>query len=223
MTNAHDNLIVENLHLPVKMAKYFAATSGWPFKSLIDFEDIVSVGNLGLIDAARKYDPDKVKSSFEAYAMIRIKGSVYDFIRQVSWAPKGAVDDYKETGEPLKTITSIGLITSEDPDGTVRNTDQRSRCRGNLVDYKNSDSKSEICKIDNEDAIKYMIRHLTKIERGIVDNYYIKHKTLKEIGKQLGLSEASICIKMKKIKRKSMERMESFSKRDLDNFLSNIR
>ena len=155
--------------------------------------------------------------------MIRIKGSIYDFLRQVSWAPKELVDASKKTGEPLKTITCIGMVTSgEDPDGTIRNSEQRQKNKGNLLEYKNSYSKDQVSKIDNEDAIKHLLKPLSVVEREIVNEYYIGHKTLKEIGKEIGLSEAGVCVKLKVIKRKCMERMQVLEKIDPDNFNSNL-
>jgi RNA polymerase sigma factor for flagellar operon FliA len=224
MSHDNDNLIEEYLHLPVKVAKIFAATSRWPFPSLIDFDDIVSAGNLGLIDAARKYDAKKVKSCFQAYAMIRIRGSIYDFLRQVSWAPKDIVDASKKTGEPLKTITCSAAISSgEDPDGTIRNSTERGKQKGNLLELKNTYSTDQISKLDNEDAIKYLLKPLSIVEREIVNQYYIGHKTLKQIGKEVGLSEAGVCIKLKAIKSKCMKRKQSLKEVDLDNFNSNLR
>ncbi|GFR35582.1 hypothetical protein TCEA9_13940 [Thermobrachium celere] len=55
----------------------------------IEFDDLVSYGIIGLIDAIEKYDPSK-GIKFETYATLRIKGAIIDELRKISWMPKSA-------------------------------------------------------------------------------------------------------------------------------------
>ena len=53
----------------------------------VDREDLVQSGVLGLIDAARRFDPAR-GCSFETYCDIRIRGAVLDQLRALDWAPR---------------------------------------------------------------------------------------------------------------------------------------
>ena len=51
--------------------------------SIIDIEDIIQIGMLGLISAAQNYIPQK-NASFASYASIRVKGEILDYLRKSS-------------------------------------------------------------------------------------------------------------------------------------------
>ncbi len=51
--------------------------------SIIDIEDIIQIGMLGLISAAQNYVPQK-NASFASYASIRVKGEILDYLRKSS-------------------------------------------------------------------------------------------------------------------------------------------
>ena len=51
--------------------------------SIIDIEDIIQIGMLGLITAAQNYIPQK-NASFASYASIRVKGEILDYLRKSS-------------------------------------------------------------------------------------------------------------------------------------------
>ncbi|MBU1246895.1 FliA/WhiG family RNA polymerase sigma factor [Patescibacteria group bacterium] len=53
----------------------------------IEFDDLVSYGILGLIDAIEKYDPSQ-GIEFKAYAATRIKGSILDELCHMDWVPR---------------------------------------------------------------------------------------------------------------------------------------
>ena len=71
-----ENLVLENLDLvkiiALKIAKRIPAG--------IELEDLVHSGILGLIDAAKKFNPEK-KAQFKTYASLRIRGSIIDELR----------------------------------------------------------------------------------------------------------------------------------------------
>ena len=46
----------------------------------IDVRDLIDEGWLGLLDAKSRYDP-KINDNFKAYASIRIKGAILDYLR----------------------------------------------------------------------------------------------------------------------------------------------
>jgi len=51
--------------------------------SIIEIDDIIQIGMLGLISAAQNYVPQK-DASFASYASIRVKGEILDYLRKSS-------------------------------------------------------------------------------------------------------------------------------------------
>lgn len=59
-----------------------------------DYDDLISNGVLGLMDAIRKFDR-KRNIKFETYAQQRIRGSVLDYMRQQDWIPNNMRKEIK--------------------------------------------------------------------------------------------------------------------------------
>lgn len=56
--------------------------------SSIEADDLHSAGVMGLIDAAQKYDESR-EVRFRTYAEVRVRGAMLDYLRSLSWAPRG--------------------------------------------------------------------------------------------------------------------------------------
>jgi len=86
-----ETLILMYSHL----VKYVAGRLNIYFGSNVEYEDLVSYGVFGLIDAIDKYDMNKgVK--FETYASLRIRGAIIDSIREMDWVPRSLRQKCKE-------------------------------------------------------------------------------------------------------------------------------
>jgi len=86
-----ESLILEYAHL----IKFIAGRLNIYFGSNVEYDDLVSFGVFGLIDAIDKYDMNKgVK--FETYASLRIRGSIIDSIRDMDWVPRSLRQKNKE-------------------------------------------------------------------------------------------------------------------------------
>lgn len=60
-------------------------SSGMP--ESVEFDDLVGFGQFGLLDAINKFDIDKgVK--FKTYATTRIRGAIFDELRELDWVPR---------------------------------------------------------------------------------------------------------------------------------------
>ena len=61
----------------------------------VEYDDLVSFGTFGLIDAIDKFDYGKgVK--FETYASLRIRGEILDQIRKMDWLPRSVRQKQKQ-------------------------------------------------------------------------------------------------------------------------------
>lgn len=55
--------------------------------SRVELDDLIADGQIGLIEAARDFDPSK-GAKFSTYAYYRIRGAIYDGLSKMSWTRK---------------------------------------------------------------------------------------------------------------------------------------
>jgi RNA polymerase sigma factor for flagellar operon FliA len=64
--------------------RYWAKHYHYQYHQVLEFQDLVMVGIIGLIDAMNKYKKDK-KNQFKTYAEFRIRGEIIDELRKQDW------------------------------------------------------------------------------------------------------------------------------------------
>ena len=72
-------------HLPLVRHIVFQVAVRFPRH--VDREELARAGALGLVEAARRYDPEK-GVPFERFAAQRIRGAILDAVRATDWAPR---------------------------------------------------------------------------------------------------------------------------------------
>src|SRR5687767_10654598 len=82
-TEMRDRLVMEHVPLVKTMAQRLAQR----LPSQVEVSDLVSVGVLGLIDAATRYKPT-LGVPFDAFARRRVQGAMLDSLRELDWAPR---------------------------------------------------------------------------------------------------------------------------------------
>ena len=78
-----ENIILEYAPLVKVVAGRLSMYLGYN----VEYEDLVSYGIFGLIDAIDKFDCLK-DVKFETYASLRIRGAILDQIRKMDWIPR---------------------------------------------------------------------------------------------------------------------------------------
>jgi len=102
-TVERDRIMLE--HLPLVRAIAGRVRARLPAD--VEFDDLVQAGVLGLLDAARRFNPEKgVK--FAGYAKYRIRGAILDSLRQLDCASRDLRLRYKRV-EALTAELSITL------------------------------------------------------------------------------------------------------------------
>ena len=185
----------------------------------VEYEDLVSYGIFGLIDAIDKFDFLK-DVKFETYASLRIRGSILDQIRKMDWIPRTIRQKQKKIDAVIRDIEtrygrsatdeeiSAGLgITGEeylDWQSQMKITnvvslneflEQGSEVPNESAQSKSSqfDSPEEV--LEREEIKKMLIESLdllTEKERKVIVFYYYEDLTLKESSNILGVSESRI-------------------------------
>ncbi|TDT50592.1 FliA/WhiG family RNA polymerase sigma factor [Fonticella tunisiensis] len=186
----------------------------------IEFDDLVSFGILGLIDAIEKFDSSK-GLKFETYATLRIRGAIIDELRKISWIPKSAFSKLSLLNQAREALE---LKLSRDPSedelasymnidvGELRNiqsyvnyvsiisldevffkSDEDDLHFKNMVEDETSPQPDKIME-EKElfDVLKKAIGMLPEKDKIILNLYYEEKLTLKEIGKVLDISESRV-------------------------------
>ncbi|MGC8767470.1 MAG: FliA/WhiG family RNA polymerase sigma factor [Brevinematia bacterium] len=85
------------------LVKYVVANMGISVNDQSDYDDLVGWGIEGLIDAIERFDPERgVK--FKTYAIIRIRGAIYDKLREMDWIPRSVRQIEKEYQRALSEL-----------------------------------------------------------------------------------------------------------------------
>ena len=79
-------LINDNLDIVKKIAFYYVGRVG----KVVEVDDLLQLGMLGLIEAAHNYTP-KDDVSFSSYARLRVKGAIVDYLRKSSNLCRGTI------------------------------------------------------------------------------------------------------------------------------------
>lgn len=182
--------------------------------------EIFSNGLSGLFDAITKYHPEK-NVKFKNYAFIRIKGAIIDGLRKADWMPNAvrrkAGEIHKAqcyiaelfgrdaTDEEIAQLLGVSIkafykikwkiynahvITATD--ASYKDTDTTY----GLLDRIEGPSSfhPDVCIEQKElkELIAEAIVHLPEKERKILQMYYYKDMTFKEIGTVFGISAARV-------------------------------
>ena len=87
------------------LVKYVAGKVAVGLPASVEFDDLVGYGQFGLLDAIGKYDPAKgVK--FKTYAVTRIRGAIFDELRQIDWVPRSVRQKSREIEDAIVTLES---------------------------------------------------------------------------------------------------------------------
>lgn len=172
----------ERIIAHLNFARAVAARSLDPRCRGADREDLIAWGVLGLVQAAQRYRDDR--GPFVAYAARRVKGQVLDALRErdpLTRSARRAFRAAREVNVELPNpVTEISLDKCLDagyePQPSV---EVRAGERGP--------------RNDRWPAVARELRSLPPVERNVLVLSYGRGLTLKEIGRQVGLSESGVC------------------------------
>ena len=103
-----EDLIKNNYELVKKIAWHLHGR----VQSIIDIEDLIQIGMIGLISAAQNYTPVK-DASFSSYASLRIRGEIVDHLRKNSSLCRSTIK-MKKTAE--NAIENLNKKLGREPD-----------------------------------------------------------------------------------------------------------
>ncbi len=185
----------------------------------VEYEDLVSYGIFGLIDAIDKFDTMK-EVKFETYASLRIRGSILDQIRKMDWIPRTIRQKQKRIDAIIKEIEmetgknasdeeiaeKLGISTDEYDEwqsqmkitGLVslnEYVEQGSDVAQDLNQRTTSRFEGPEENIEKQELTQVLqeaLELLTEKECKVITLYYYEELTLKEISNILEVSESRI-------------------------------
>ena len=183
-TSAVNELVLHNLKFVVLLANKFIGMG-------LNIDDLIQEGNRGLIEAAKRFTPDK-DSKFITYAQFWIRKylneSIVEFGRTVRLPHSQEYKIYKEksTGQWEGNLTNVSLdepINSED-----------STPIGDLILSEDFSDPFEFEEQTNQ--LAFFLKQLTKDEIQIIKLYYgleqTKSLSTREVANKVGLDEVRV-------------------------------
>ena len=185
----------------------------------IDIREMISAGTIGLIQAVDKFEPER-GYLFETYCISRIRGAILDDLRAGDWVPRlirakahrlerartelafelsREPDDEEVAGRMGLSVEEFSALLREIEvraqlpiEGAYSDsTDDNEVLRVELL--KDRSGEQPVDALALREVREVAMRGLSAKEQKIIDGYYFRNKTMKEIGKQLGISESRVC------------------------------
>jgi RNA polymerase sigma factor for flagellar operon FliA len=213
-TTEHKERIVKR-YLP--LIKYVVGRMTVSPPTGLDYDDLLSFGAFGLLDAIDRFDISK-GFSFQTFAVPRIRGAVLDELRKYDWISrtgreklqklnnaiervlqdKGKLRDewvMREMGvnekmyREILELASRSYIISLDEIVTLDDGDV------NLEGIVASDEESIVSVMETQDDLDHITKALARLperEMQVISFYYYEGLTLKEIGQILGVTESRV-------------------------------
>lgn len=208
---ARDHLIVHYSPL----VKFVAGRVGAGLPSSVDPGDLVGSGVFGLIDAIERYD-DERGVKFETFAVPRIKGAIYDALRQLDWVPRSVRTRAKEVERAFSNLEhQLGRAPSDEelaealrisPDElaswlaaiastTIGPLDRAIAAGAEPAELDGPGSDAPHARVEDDELGRMMrdeIRKLPEREKLVLSLYYDEGMTLDEIGDVLGVTKSRV-------------------------------
>ncbi|MBO4546379.1 MAG: RNA polymerase sigma factor WhiG [Treponema sp.] len=203
------------------LVKYVAGKVSVGMPASVEFDDLVGFGQFGLLDAIEKYDPDK-NVKFKTYAVTRIRGAIFDELRQLDWVPRSVRQKSREIEDTIGDLEArLGRsasdaeiagklgVSEEEYQQTVMKLSGTSVLSLNDVWYSGNDndhmsigdsiespsSLNPDVIVEREEIRKIIIQAINELpekEKMVIVLYYHEDLTFKEIGQVLEVSESRI-------------------------------
>jgi RNA polymerase sigma factor for flagellar operon FliA len=181
-----------------------------------DVDDLISAGTLGLVKAAKAFDPAR-QLEFKTYAYIRIRGAVLDELRGRCFVPAGVRQRVREI---RKAFQALAAETGSPPDDetlaeragmtlqVLLRTLEEARKQNFLSIHGLEDDDSPMESLMPADTapqphlqaegneqlsrLADAIRQLPQRDRVVLVLYYERDLTMKEVAQVLGITESRV-------------------------------
>jgi RNA polymerase sigma factor for flagellar operon FliA len=213
------NMLILNY---IWLVRYVLHKMTLPNHTILDTNDFLAIGVLGLYETIDRYDPNKgVK--FETYAIPRIRGIVQDELRKLDWLSRSTrkrAHEFTNISDVLRSengeVNSSEIMKRLDIDSaTYRkylaaaaaakaslsfNENKNVTIEGEEYDLMDTlpdnEAKNILDDLAQKEKVDILIDNLSQLKtkhRLVISLYYYEDLTFKEIGKTLKLTESRVC------------------------------
>jgi len=206
-----DDLVEQYAPLVKKVALHLLAR----LPSGTELDDLIQVGLMALLEAARNYSPAK-GASFETYARIRLRGAMLDEVRSTDWVPRSVYKKQRDLVSATQSVenstgheASAGDVAEEMGVGLHEYHDiltDASKAKffslNQMMDDTEFDPEAPSGKQENPThqlqkaeffaSVANAIKELPEREALVMSLYYVEELNLKEVGEVLGVSESRV-------------------------------
>ncbi len=187
--------------------RYWAKHYHYQYHQVLEFEDLVMVGVIGLIDAMNKYDKT-CKNQFKTYAEFRIRGEIIDELRKQDWMTRSERTKQKKYKRAKSDLTDeLGRAPTSDEVSNVLHFKSKDMIR--LEQYESGETIKQYVEgetvgqgsLESVEFESYSLKktlsvimdELPKTMRLIVTLKYFEDLNFHEISSVVNLSEGRIC------------------------------
>jgi RNA polymerase sigma factor for flagellar operon FliA len=212
--SVRDRLVMEHVPLVKALAQRLAQR----LPAQVEMTDLISVGVLGLIDAAGRYRPS-LGVPFDAFARRRVHGAMLDALRELDWAPRSlrrlrrdmdaAVGSLRHRlgreprEEEIADAMDLSLAAYEKAleqlrtleVGSVRQLDAPTPDGTPLIELCIDAAEDAVAQLERKELKAHLARAVERLperERHILALYYQEELTLAEIGEVIGVCESRV-------------------------------
>ena len=209
-----DELIIEHLSLVTAIASHVQRT----LPVHVELDDLVHAGTMGLVEAATKYQ-EATEIAFPAYAKHRIRGAILDSLRQHDWASRELRKRYKQVESVTRDLTAQLNRVPTDAEIAAAMGLSAQRWQNLMVDFRSlgiaavqakaTEREDQpvrelaaapsycpgntLAKTQMSEKLQTAMRLLPERYQQVVELYYEREMTLKEISRILGINESRVC------------------------------
>lgn len=197
-------------HMP--MVKRVAVHLKARIPPFMELDELIQVGMVGLIEAARSFDPSK-GFEFEHFALSRVRGAILDEVRRQSFLPRSAVAFNRSESEATHALgaelgrtpthAELAQYLGKDISEFQKERGQAKRFETFSMEVVTDEvmampadsSQQPECMVEEAEfmqAVVDAIDLLPEREKMVMSLYYVDELNLKEIGEVLGVTESRV-------------------------------
>ena len=234
MAISYQSINSENKETLIKSCLNLVKKIAWHYhgrvKNIIEIDDLIQIGMLGLVTAAENFI-EKPGVTFSSYARIRIKGEIVDFLRKNSNLCRTTIvnkQKYERSFEKLQKNLNRDpydkeLIQELDIDINELHKWKEAFAANKLENLeavydefsiwflsKENDPEEKFNELELRNALLKALKKLEKVEALVIQLYYVEELNVYEIAKILELTNGRI------------SQIKSFAIKKLRNEIKNI-
>ncbi len=204
----------------VPLVHFVLGRLGFSQASTVDYEDVVSQGLLGLIEALDRYDP-RYGTVYSTYATLRVRGKILDYLRNQDWLPRSVRQRAKAVQEAItrlwgelnreptdEELAKYLNIEPEQLQEALSDSSQVFISLDMMAEDSGTDSDTSLYEVladesqpnpseifedkELQSRLVEALKQLPQREQLLLSLYYYEELTLKEIGAVLGVSESRV-------------------------------